>query len=378
MIKKIDIGIFRSSILSNELQDISNELKKFDVQNCTFYYDESNNHRKLWLNNNNFNVPIDKDFILGGVMFFQDQPLADINALKNKLQLQKSIKEIKFKHISKAKSFLDCLKEDNISIFLKWLYNSDLYIHYSNINNLYFAIVDIIDSIIEPTYIPFSHQMKNELYKLVHSHYKDFYQLLIQYSYPNISPNNIAFFYQQILDFIDDHYSEYSFNLEILRQGLKSAKKQSQLAFLEDNLDKTIIDNYSTFYMRPIALFPFSKHIFDNEYKIEEVFKGYEFYNGENKLENYHFMNSQSNIYIQISDCIVGLLGKFYTYINDLDKIKVQSLFKTISAKQLNTLKLFAKIIIKSENLSKLLLHSVESINERETAEYILWMALSE
>ena len=376
MAGKMDIGLFRSMVLSNDFQDISNDFAKFDNQKCTFYYDESNNIRKLWLNTNDFNAPIDSDFVLGGVMYFGDTPSADIAVLKKELRLQKSANEIKFKHISRAKNFLECLNEDKVLRFLQWLDDSDLYIHYSNVNNLYFAIVDIIDSIEEPGYIPFVFQMKNELYKLVHTHYDDFYKLLIKSNYPNIDVKNIAPFYEHILDYIDSDYSEIPFDLEVLRQGLKAARKQSELAFLQGNPEKTILDNYSSFYIRPIGVFPFSKHIFDNEYKIEEVFEKYEFYNGDSKVENYCFANSKSNPYIQISDCVVGLLGKYYTYINSLNLLQAQHLFKTISEKQLNALRLFAKLIIKSETIIKLLLNSVESIEEREVGGFILQNAL--
>lgn len=376
MADKMDIGLFRSMVLSNEFQDISNDFAKFDTQKCTFYYDESNNIRKLWLNTNDFNAPIDSDFVLGGVMHFGDTPSADIDVLKKELRLQKSAKEIKFKHISRAKTFLECLNEDKVLRFLQWLDDSGLYIHYSNVNNLYFAIVDIIDSIEEPGYIPFIFQMKNELYKLVHTHYDDFYRLLIKCNYPNIDIKNIAPFYEHILDYIDSDYSELPFDLEVLRQGLKVARKQSELAFLQGNPEKTILDNYSSFYIRPIGVFPFAKHIFDNEYKIEEIFEKYEFYNGDSKVENYCFANSTSSPYIQISDCVVGLLGKYHTYINSLNLFQAQYLFKTISEKQLNALRLFAKLIIKSETLSKLLLNSVESIEEREIGGFILQSAL--
>ena len=147
MAKKMDLSIFRLLLMSDDFQDISNELKVFDNRKCTFYYDESNNIRKLWLDENDFNAPIDSDFVLGGVMYFGDKSTADVDSLKTKLRLQKSAKEMKFKHISKAKSFLECLNEEKVLFFLQWLYDSDLYIHFSNVNNLYFAIVDIIDII---------------------------------------------------------------------------------------------------------------------------------------------------------------------------------------------------------------------------------------
>lgn len=377
MSNKMDLSMFRKFIISDAFEDIRGELKKFDDNKCTFYYDESNNIRKLWLNKDDFNAPIDSDFVLGGVMHFGDNPLADFDKLKSKIRIQKSAKEIKFKHISnKAKTFLGCLNEDKVFYFLQWLDDSDLYIHCSNVNNLYYTIVDIIDSIDELAYVPFIFQMKNELYRLVRNHYQDFYTLLIDCNYPNIAFDDISSFYNHILAYIDNDYVECPFNVEILRQGLKVARKQSELTFLQGNPERTIIDNYFSFYTRPIGLFPYANHVFDNEYKIEELFEKYEFYNGNSKVENFCFVNSVSNPFVQISDCVVGLLGKYYTYINSLNIISATQMFESLSEKQLNTLHLLSKILIKSENLSKLLLHSSESIEEHDIGSFVLQHAL--
>lgn len=377
MSNKMDLGLFRILVLSDDFQDISCEFEKFDNESCTFYYDESNNIRKLWLNENDFNAPIDSDFVLGGVMHFGEKSTADVDTLKRELRLQKSAKEIKFKHISGgAKSFLDCLNEDKVLLFFQWLNDSDLYIHFSNVNNLYYAIVDIIDSIDEPGYIPFIFQMKNELYRLVRSNYSDFYALLSRNNYPNIEAKDIADFYNHILRYIDNSHIELPFNLEVLRQGLKAARKQKELSFLQNNPEKTILDNYFPFYTRPIGLFPFAKHIFDNEYKIEEIFNEYEFYNGDTKLKNYCFVNSISSPLVQVSDCVVGFLGKYYTYINSLNLLQAHKLFETLSDKQRKTLHTFAEFVIRSERLSKLLLNATESIEEHDISGFILQNAL--
>lgn len=376
MSNKMDLSLFRHLLISDTFQDISSELKVFDKQKCTFYYDESNNIRKLWLSEDDFNAPIDSDFVLGGVMHFGDKSMADVDSLKSQLRLQKSAKEMKFKHISKANAFLECLNEKKVLFFLQWLYDSDLYIHFSNVNNLYFAIVDIIDSIDEPGYIPFIFSMKNELYKLVRKNYRDFYSLLVRCNYPNITGENIGYFYNHILGYIDNSCIDISFDLEILRQGLKVARKQKELSFLQGNIEKTVIENYFSFYTRPIGVFPHATHVFDNEYKIEEIFAKYDFYNGENKLENYKFVNSISSSLVQVSDCIVGLLGKYYTYTNSLDIYQAHQLFTILSDRQRQTLRVFAQLIMKSEQLSKLLLNSTESIEEHDVSSFILRNAL--
>lgn len=372
----MDLSIFRLLLMSDDFQDISNELKVFDNRKCTFYYDESNNIRKLWLDENDFNAPIDSDFVLGGVMYFGDKSTADVDSLKTKLRLQKSAKEMKFKHISKAKSFLECLNEEKVLFFLQWLYDSDLYIHFSNVNNLYFAIVDIIDSIDEPGYIPFIYQMKNELYKLARKNYRDFYSLLVRCNYPNVSSKDIDYFYTHILGYIDNSCVDIPFDLEILRQGVKAARKQKELSFLQGNMEKTVIENYFSFYTRPIGVFPHAEHIFDNEYKIEEIFAKYEFYNGDSKLENYEFVNSINTPLVQVSDCIVGLLGKYYTYTNSIDIYQAHQLFTILSDRQRKALRVLAQLIIKSERLSKLLLNSTESIEEHDISSFILRNAL--
>lgn len=376
MHKKIDLSIFREMILSNEFEDISSELKKFDNCNCHFFYDESNNIRKLWLRENDFNASVDSDFVLGGVMHISHQLKANVDKLKNQLRLQKSAKELKFKHISTSKDFLGCLSEPKVQILLQWLYHNDLYVHYANINNLYYAIVDIIDSIDEFAFIPFNFQIKNELYKIAVTNYNDFYKLLVRYNYPNISVGSITGFYQQLIDFVDD-IDVMSFEAELLRQGLKRARKQSELVFLHDNPEKTVIDNYFPFYLRPIGVFSNAQHFFDNEYCIESQFNKYEIFHGNKRADNYNFVDSKDNPLVQVSDCIVGVLGKYYTYVNKIDIQEAYQMIEKLTPMQKSTLKLFAQIIKKSEDVSKLLLNSSESLEEHEVGAVILQNALN-
>lgn len=374
MIMEIDVSMFRELILSDtyRFEDISDDLQIFDSQDCKFFYDESNNIRKLWLDKYDFNAPIDRDFVLGGVMHFGKECKADVDELKNKLQLQKSVKEVKFKHISKRKDFLGCLSETKIMIFLQWLYESDLYIHYANVNNLYWAIIDIVESIEECAYLPLTFQMKNEFYKIARANYSEFYHFLVSCKYPNVTGDNIKYLYHGIIELIDRVPDELSFELEVLRQGLKTASRQNELIFLQGNNSKTVLDSYFPMYLRPIGVFSLSQHIFDNEYLIEEQFKKYDLCVNGKKINNFKFVDSEDNALIQVSDCMVGLLGKYYTYINGIDMDEAHQMFHIISSEQKRTLELFANLILRSENLSKVLLNSTESIEEHDIGAYIL------
>lgn len=372
----MELSIFREMMLSDSFENISADLSKFDSRECCFYYDESNNIRKLWLDEDDFNAPVYRDFVLGGVMHFGTTCNANVDTLKSQLRLQKSANELKFKHISKSKNFLDCLSEPKVMLFLQWLHQSDLYVHYANINNLYWAIVDIVDTIDEPGYIPFIFQMKNELYKIVNRNYTAFYQLLSKCNYPNVTKENIAPFYQGIIDLIDKDFSEPPFEVEVLRQGLKSARKQSELVFLQGNTEKTVIDSYFPFYMRPIGVFSSARHIFDNEYMIKEQFDKQKLFDNGKRVDNYCFMDSKDHPLIQVSDCIVGLLGRYCTYINEINICEAQQMFNAITLEQKTTLSLFAQLIKKSEDCSKLLFNASESIEEHDVGGFILTHAL--
>ncbi|MCF6255951.1 MAG: hypothetical protein L3J98_13895 [Gammaproteobacteria bacterium] len=109
----------------------------------TFYYDETNNIRKFYVREFDFNSAFTENFVLGGLVHEGSAP--DVQPLMDSFKLQRSVKEVKFKHIAKG-DFLDCLKSQKLNLFLSFIKSSKLYIHYSIINILYWSIVDIVDS----------------------------------------------------------------------------------------------------------------------------------------------------------------------------------------------------------------------------------------
>src|SRR5689334_18368316 len=80
----------------------------------TFYHDETNNIRKFYIKEYGFNHSFTANFVLGGIVHEGISP--DIKPLFDKLNLQKTIKEVKLKHIAKGE-FLDCLKSEKLNYF---------------------------------------------------------------------------------------------------------------------------------------------------------------------------------------------------------------------------------------------------------------------
>ena len=100
------------------------------------------------------------------------------------------------------------------------------------------------------------------------------------------------------------------FALESMRQLLKSARKKKKLCFLTDNENLMLMDGYESLYIKPIYMFPNSEHIFDEETEIMKKICSTPIILGGNELHNYSFVKSTENRIVQLSDVIIGIIGK--------------------------------------------------------------------
>jgi len=356
----------------------SMELKNMDKK-YTFYYDETNNIRKLRLKKNGtFNIQtneVNKNFVLAGICHEENKHLLDIQQLKNNLNLDKNNTEIKFKHIAKG-TFIECLTFKKLNIFLDWLSNNDLYIHYSSIDILYWSIVDIIESSVQ-YYSQFRYKdldyFKMLFYEIVKVDLENFLKILAKYNYPNIIEKKRNKFLSELMVYIDknklpvikdiDAVNEHS--TLVLLDILKNSKNQG-LTFIENNIDLELINSFDLFYQRPLGLFNISTHIFDEEEQIMKSFNKVEFYDNEKKLQNFTFEKSHENDLIQISDVVVGILGKYMTFINELKFADISKIKNGLNDLQLDSLTKLFKLLRKSELHSKAFVHHIAPLTAIE------------
>jgi Protein of unknown function (DUF3800) len=342
----------------------------------TFYYDETNNIRKFYLKEYDFNSAFTNNFVLGGLVHEGSAP--DVQSLIDNFNLQKTVKEVKFKHIAKG-GFLDCLKSRKLVLFLRFIKSSDLYIHYSSLNILYWSIVDIVDSAISHSEVSqqlgpqFSNALKNDLYKLSKIEIDSIISLFRKFEYPNIKKDEVLSFIEEISDLFADYLDdmEFHFGLESLRQILKEAKKEGSLPFVMDEKDFVLIKDFSPFYLRPVYIFKNSEHIFDNENSIVELLAGYKIIDGSQEIKNYSFVDSQSNKLTQLSDILVGLVGKLHSYLNTSTSDEIHSDFCQLDSAQSENIDLLLNLIDESHNKNIGFLHATDSYEEMSKIEVI-------
>jgi len=344
-------------------------------EKMTFYYDESGNCRKFILTKDGFNNndSVKGDFVLAGVAHEGKTFNINLSELHKIFHYQSSQKELKFKHLFHSSSnFLSFMESDRLTHFIKWLDESDLYIHYSTMNNLYYSLVDIIDSLYEthPLCAVYFSELKSAFYDFVLEHQDEIVDILVKHSYPNVK--NVQLFCDDLCILIKNYNddTEYypGFFLEFLRQMLKTAGKLEKMVFVQDNEESVLIDEYYYLYLDRCEVFSKSFHIFDEENEVQEKFKNIELCDNKGEIKNWMFIKSTENIYIQISDLVAGLLRKLFMFLDSYSIDEIKEISSTLSGIQIDNFLIILKLIDKSNTKSLYFIKNANSgknINDR-------------
>jgi len=360
-------------------QDIS-EISGIPICNdiYTFFYDETGNCRKFSLSEKGFNSQsaVENNFILAGILFPGTEFDVNFDVLYSSLGYSEEQKELKFKHLyHNSTDFLAFIGSKRASAYLSWLSDSGLYVHYSTLNNLYYSLVDIIDSLWElyPQIVcdpMLCNEIKSAFYDFTVQYSAEITQILIDYEYPNVQDCNG--FCDELCDFIRSFNNEDScypgFFLEMLSQMLKQAGKQGKLIFVQDNAPNKLIDEYYLFYLERCELFSKSYHVFDEEKTVQNKFNKITL--SENGVEfcNYRFQNSIDNKFIQVSDLFCGLLGKLFYYLDSISEKELPQIRSKLNDVQKTNFRHIYELINKSDKKCPLFLKNANAagnINSR-------------
>ena len=286
-----------------------------------FYYDESNNCRKFWVDDSKqqFNTDHTADFVLAGLVRKEEEKVeASLETFRKPLKLQANVEEIKFKKLYAKGDFLQCVNERRLFETLSWIDKSPFYIHYTNVNNLFYTLVEIFDSIVKPDEISeFGYdyfKMKSVFYYMFKGKADALQILMFKYKYPNIRREDVEAFCNDLL-FLLGSRREMKEEEKFLAGMLARAAESDELVFLHDNDDYVMQENYAEFYADPIRKYQMSRHIFDEETTVQDIVKK-QIAMGENMADNFKVVQSETDIFVQLSDVVAGILGKLFKYIN--------------------------------------------------------------
>lgn len=337
-------------------------------EEMTFYYDESGNCRKFSLTEKGFNNidALKGDFVLAGVAHEGRSFDIDVPSLYAALDYKEGQKELKFKHLfHNSKDFQSFIGSKRATGFLEWLSKSGLYIHYSALNNLYYSLVDIVDSLwkTHPQCIMYMWDIKGALYDFVIEHKDEVIDIFIRHTYPDVKDASV--FCDElcylIWEYNDDSKYNPGFFLELLSQMLKTAGKLGELIFVQDNEPFMLIQEYYLFYTERCEIFSKSNHIFDEEPTVQKQMSNLELYENGIQLNNWRFVKSHENIYVQVSDLIAGLLRKMFMFLDENSLNDIVSISTKLNDTQIKNFTLLWVLISKSDEKSPLFIKNVNS-----------------
>lgn len=306
------------------------------------------------------------DFVLAGVAHEGKSFDIDVSSLYAALDYKEGQKELKFKHLfHNSKDFQSFMGSKRTTGFLEWLSKSGLYIHYSALNNLYYSLVDIVDSLWEthPQCIGYMWDIKGALYDFVIEHQDEVIDIFIRHTYPDVK--DVSAFCDELCSLIWEYNDDSKYNpgffLELLRQMLKTAGKLGELIFVQDNEPFMLIQEYYLFYTERCVIFSKSNHIFDEELTVQKQMSNFELYENGIQLNNWQFVKSHENIYVQVSDLIAGLLRKLFMFLDDNSLSDIVSVSKKLNEAQVRNFTLLWMLISKSDEKSPLFIKNVNS-----------------
>lgn len=339
-----------------------------------FFYDETNNIRKFWIREDSFNEQ-PKNFVLGGIVHKKSEPLTGVDEMVKSLRIQKSAKEIKFNQLATG-SYLGVLNSKKIRTLLQWLIANGVFIHYTNLNILYWSLVDIVDSLWDESdlrqYMCYSMHIKNELFNLAKADLDRLVSILKKYRFPNVQRNASHAFMMEFSGLLESASKKPQSEIsELVIYMVSKGANLPELPFIMDNEDDVLIDSFDSLFLHPLYIYPTSSHTFDSETKIQKALRSTQVeYKGG--FVEYSFVDSRYCVEIQLSDSICGLLGSHFNFLEAHSVEELIEIKQNLNSVQRQTLSLLSKLIDISDAQSNGFMHRISPMDSDHKNDYFL------
>ena len=328
------------------------------------YYDETENCRSIAYRNGAIADArtVERPFILGGIAILgegvEDELLVRIESFAPRSGEMKARTVL-----GGSDDFARVLRGRGTTHFLESLDRPGIAVHYHTQDNLYYAIVDIVDSVISVSghehMLAVQRQLKNALYLCASADPVGFLESLAAFGFPNVPSEKVRpfskFIESSLLDYLETCSESLSVKdslfIEVLRQMMRASSRNGLLAFLKNNPPDTLVEGFSGHYQQVCLLFPEATHRFDEETHVSmDIVDG----------DNYDFVDSESNRFIQLSDVWVGLLSRCFRFLDRWADDRTPNVFAH-NPIALGSLKTIRKLIDRSADLHPALVSSLEA-----------------
>jgi hypothetical protein len=208
-------------------------------------------------------------------------------------------------------------------------------------------------------------QLKADLTALLRANLLETTSLFYRYQYPDLAPENRKPFLNELISMLeqsDDVLPE--FNSMMLKGMLQAGRNLPSLDFIEGCTPHLLIRSFTHFYLNRIALFKHSSHILDMEDSIRDDLESMTLLSGGQPVKNFRFADSKSEPNIQVSDIVVGLIGKMYSYFAGTTHDAVCAARASLIGTSLKNAELLRDLIDTSHEANIAFLHHVTSKNE--------------
>lgn len=109
---------------------------------------------------------------------------------------------------------------------------------------------------------------------------------------------------------------------------------------------------------------------------MEEVIRArletYSFRDGDRDLDNFRFVDSKDAPGVQVSDALVGLLGKLFSYITRTSPAELVADRRTLTSTQRDALTKLNKLLDRSNDATPALLQQVASLSSMRGGQFFL------
>ena len=133
------------------------------------------------------------------------------------------------------------------------------------------------------------------------------------------------------------------------------------MVFIQDNEPGVLITEYYLFYLERCEIFSKSHHIFDEEPEVQKKLSDIQLFEDGILLNNWQFIKSHENIYIQVSDMIAGLLRRLFMFLDDNSIEHMHLISSSLNDVQIENFTILWTLISRSDAKSPLFIKNANS-----------------